>query len=179
MPGICSQETVNENHSFKAIANPGSRSGMLEENPIHNDMIYAARKAGLQFIFNVVLDENKRIIAAFAGDMEAAHDKGVQFIRNIAQQTVVTGDIVVTGNSGYPLDQNLYQAAKAADTAESCAGEDGVIILCSSCCDGMGGEYFEKLIVLGTPEQITQKLSKIPPKETIQSSGVHKYSQGY
>ena len=167
LPGICSQETVNENHSFKAIANPGSRSGMLEENPIHNDMIYAARKAGLQFIFNVVLDENKRIIAAFAGDMEAAHDKGVQFIRNIAQQTVVTGDIVVTGNSGYPLDQNLYQAAKAADTAESCAGENGVIILCSSCCDGMGGEYFEKLIVSGTPEQITQKLSKIPPKETI------------
>ena len=167
LPGICSQETVNENHSFKAIASPGSRSGMLEENPIHKDMIYAARKVGLGFIFNVVLDENKRIIAAFAGDMEAAHDKGVQFIRNIAQRTVVTGDIVVTGNSGYPLDQNLYQAAKAADTAESCAGQDGVIILCSSCCDGMGGEYFEKLIVSGTPEEITAKLSKIPPKETI------------
>ena len=74
---------------------------------------------------------------------------------------------MVTSNGGYPLDQNLYQSPKAVSTAEVCAGEDGVIIMCCSCCDGMGGTNFERLITLGTPEEIDAYLSKIPPKETI------------
>ncbi len=167
LPGICSKETVNENHSYKAIAHACARTGVLEDNPVHTDMVYAARAVNLQFILNVALDENKRVIAAFAGDMEAAHEQGVQFIRDAAQIPAISGDIVVTGNGGYPMDQNLYQASKSADTAENCAGEDGVIIVCASCCDGMGGEHFEKLITSGTPELIEQRLSLIPPKETI------------
>lgn len=167
LPGICSEETVNENHSYKAIANKNSRSGILEGNPIHMDMIYAARAVKLQFILNVALDENKHIIAAFSGDMEAAHDKGVDFIRSSAEQSAVMGDIVVTGNGGYPLDQNLYQAPKAASTAEVCADENSVIIMCAYCCDGMGGEYFSDLICSGTPEEIDKHLSSIPPKKTI------------
>lgn len=167
LPGICSEETVNENHSYKAIANLNSRSGVLDGNPIHADMIYAARAVNLQFILNVALDENKRIIAAFSGDMEAAHNKGVDFIRSSSEQSAVTGDIVVTGNGGYPLDQNLYQSPKAASTAEACAGENGVIIMCASCCDGMGGEHFSELICSGTPEEIDKHLSDIPPKKTI------------
>lgn len=167
LPGICSQETVNENHSFSAIAHQNARTGILADNPINTDMVFAARAVNLQFILNVALDENKKIVAAFAGDMDAAYEKGVRFIRDIAEQPVVTGDIVVTGNSGYPLDQNLYQSPKSASTAESCAGENGVIILCASCCDGMGGYYFSELIFSGTPEEIEKRLSLIPPKETI------------
>lgn len=108
-----------------------------------------------------------KIIAAFAGDLEQAHAKGVAFIRSLSQCPGVTGDIVITSNGGYPLDQNLYQSPKAVATAEACAGEDGVIIMVCSCVDGMGGTHFEKLIKLGTPEEIDEYLSKIPPKETI------------
>lgn len=79
----------------------------------------------------------------------------------------MTGDIVLTSNGGYPLDQNLYQSPKAVATAEACAGEDGVIIICASCVDGMGGTHFEELITMGTPEEIDEYLSKIPPKQTI------------
>ena len=167
LPGICSQETVNENHSYRAISNPCAVTGVLERNPVHEDMLYAARAVNTQFILNVALDAEKKIIAAWAGDLEQAHAQGGEFIRGLSQCPCVTGDIVVTGNGGYPLDQNLYQSPKAAATAEACAGEDGVIILCASCVDGMGGTHFERLITMGTPEEIDSYLSQIPPKDTI------------
>ena len=167
LPGICSQETVNENHSYKAIASKYSKTGVLEHNPIHEDMVCAARMVNVQFILNVALNAEKKVIAAWAGDLEEAHAQGVAFIREWSQCPSITGDIVVTSNGGYPLDQNLYQSPKAVATAEACAGEDGVIIMCCSCADGMGGTHFERLIQMGTPEEIDAYLSKIPPKETI------------
>ena len=167
LPGICNAVTVNENHSYKAIASPWSVTGVLDRNPIHQDMVTAARRVNVQFILNVALNSEKKIIAAFAGDLEKAHEKGVAFVRELAQCPPITGDIVVTSNGGYPLDQNLYQTPKAVSTAEACAGEDGVIIMSASCSDGMGGSFFEKLIVKGTAEEIDDYLSKIPPKETI------------
>ena len=167
LPGVCNAATVNENHSYKAIASPWSVTGVLEKNPIHQDMVTAARRVNVQFILNVAQNSEKKIIAAFAGDLEQAHEKGVAFVRGLAQCPPVTGDIVVTSNGGYPLDQNLYQTPKAVATAEACAGEDGVIIMSASCEDGMGGSFFEKLIVRGTVQEIDDYLSKIPPKETI------------
>ena len=167
LPGICNAATVNENHSYKAIASPYAATGVLEHNPIHEDMVYAARKVNVQFIMNVALNAEKKVIAAFAGDLEQAHAEGVAFVRSLAQCPSVEGDIVITSNGGYPLDQNLYQSPKAVATAEACAGEDGVIIMCCSCCDGMGGTNFERLITLGTVDEIDSYLSKIPPKETI------------
>lgn len=167
LPGICNAETVNENHSYKAISSPWSTTGVLDKNPIHLDMVTAARRVNVQFILNVAQNSEKKILAAFAGDLEKAHEKGVEFVRSLSQCPAVTGDIVVTSNGGYPLDQNLYQSPKAVSTAEACAGEDGVIIMCASCVDGMGGEFFEKLIVYGTPDEIDGYLSTIPPKKTI------------
>lgn len=167
LPGICSQRTVNENHSYRAVSHPRANSGMLKDNPIHADMLCAAKAVNVQFIFNVALDGDKKIVAAWAGDLEKAHEAGVAFIRQWSQCPVVTGDIVVTSNGGYPLDQNLYQSPKAMATAEACAGEDGVIIMCCSCCDGMGGVHFGELIQRGTPDEIDRYLSEIPPQETI------------
>ncbi|NLJ41027.1 MAG: nickel-dependent lactate racemase [Clostridiales bacterium] len=167
LPGICSEETVNENHSYKAISSPYAVGGVLENNPIHGDMVYGARKMNLQFILNVALDGDKKIIAAFSGDMEEAHQVGCKFIQDLSQCPATEGDIVITSNGGYPLDQNLYQSPKAISTAEACAGDDGVIIMVASCIDGMGGTHFERLITSGTVDEIDRYLSKIPPKETI------------
>lgn len=167
LPGICSKETVNENHSYKAVSSPFAAAGVLKHNPIHEDMVCAARAVNVQFIFNVALDSEKKITAAFAGDLEQAHARGVEFVRSQSQCDAVEGDIVITSNGGYPLDQNLYQSPKAIATAEACAGEDGVIIMCCSCADGMGGTHFEKLIVSGSAEEIDQKLSRISPRDTI------------
>ena len=167
LPGICAEETVKENHSYQAIASPHALTGVLERNPIHEDMVVAARHVGVAFILNVALNANKQVIGAWAGDLEEAHAAGVSYVRQWSQCPPVTGDIVVTTNGGYPLDQNLYQSPKAVATAEACAGEDGVIIMCCSCLEGMGGSHFEQLIQMGTPEEIDAYLSTIPSKQTI------------
>ncbi len=167
LPGICAEETVKENHSYRAIASPYALTGVLEHNPIHEDMVVAAQRVGVAFILNVALNARKQVIGAWAGDLEQAHAAGVAFVRQWSQCPPVKGDIVVTTNGGYPLDQNLYQSPKAVATAEACAGEDGVIIMCCSCLEGMGGSHFEQLIQMGTPEQIDAYLSGIPAKETI------------
>ena len=167
LPGICSEETVKENHSYKAIASPYALTGVLEHNPIHEDMVCAARRVNVAFILNVALNDRKQVIGAWAGDLEQAHAAGVQFVRTWSQCPSITGDIVITTNGGYPLDQNLYQSPKAVATAEACAGEDGVIIMCCSCLEGMGGSHFAELIQMGTPEEIDDYLSAIPANRTI------------
>ena len=167
LPGICNAATVNENHSYSQIANPNSNTGVLDGNPIHKDMVYAARKVNVQFILNVALNSEKKVIAAWAGDLEEAHATGVKFVRELAQCPSIEGDIVITSNGGYPLDQNMYQSPKAVATAAACCKDDGVIIMCASCCDGLGGVNFEKLIQMGTVDEIDAYLSKIPSKESI------------
>ena len=107
------------------------------------------------------------MIGAFAGDCEAAHEAGAAFVKELCMCETTPADIVITTNNGYPLDQNLYQTPKAVATAEACARENAVIIMCASCVDGMGGSHFEKLIVKGSVDEIDAYLSKIPPKETI------------
>ena len=167
LPGSCNAATVNENHSYRAIASPFATAGILKGNPIHEDMVYAARKVNTQFILNVALNSRKEIIAAFCGDLEQAHEEGVAFVRSLAQCLPIMGDIVITSNGGYPLDQNLYQSPKAVATAQVCCRERGVIIMCCACRDGIGGENFQRLITYGTPEKIDRLLAAIPPKESI------------
>ncbi len=167
LPAIASQETVNENHSARAIASPNATTGVLSGNPIHEDMAYAARKVGLAFILNVAMDEEKRIVAAFAGDCIEAHAKGCAFVSDMCGVKQVTCDIVVTTNGGYPLDQNLYQTPKGVSSAAACAGQDGVLIMGASLCDGIGGTHFERLMRLGSPQTIKETIEAIPPKESI------------
>ena len=167
LPGSCNAATVNENHSYRAIASPFAAAGILKGNPVHEDMVYAARKVNTQFILNVALNSRKEIIAAFCGDLEQAHEEGVAFVRSLAQCLPIMGDIVITSNGGYPLDQNLYQSPKAVATAQVCCRERSVIIMCCACRDGIGGENFQRLITYGTPEKIDWLLAAIPPKESI------------
>lgn len=142
LPGIASQVTVLANHCSEFIDNPNARTGILKGNPIHEDMLYAAKAAKLAFICNVVINADKKIIAAFAGDCEKAHYQGVEFEMALAGVRPVPADIVVSTNGGYPLDQNLYQSVKGMTAAEATCKEGGVIIMCSACSDGHGGIDF-------------------------------------
>ena len=109
LPGIASQDCVNINHSAKAIANLKASTGILDENPIHEDMITAARMAKLAFILNVLLDEHKNISAAVAGEVDQAHRLGCSWLQDAIGIDAINSDIVITTNGGYPLYQNLYQ----------------------------------------------------------------------
>lgn len=142
LPGIASKVTVLANHCSEFINSPNARTGILQGNPIHEDMLYAAKAAELAFICNVVIDADKKVIAAFAGDREKAHYAGADFEMKLAGVKPVPADIVITTNGGYPLDQNIYQSVKGMTAAEATCKEGGVIIDVSSCSDGHGGEDF-------------------------------------
>lgn len=142
LPGIASKVTVLANHCSEFINSPNARTGILQGNHIHEDMLYAAKAAKLAFICNVVIDADKKVIAAFAGDREKAHYAGVDFEMKLAGVKPVPADIVITTNGGYPLDQNIYQSVKGMTAAEATCKEGGVIIDVSSCSDGHGGEDF-------------------------------------
>ncbi len=142
LPGIAGRTTVLANHCSEFIAHENARTGILEGNPIHNDMIWAAKKAKLAFIVNVVLNSKKEPIFAVAGDLEQAHKKGVDFISSLCAVKASEADIVISTNGGYPLDQNVYQAVKGMTAAEATVKEGGVIIMLARSDDGIGGDHF-------------------------------------
>ena len=142
MPGIAARETVIYNHNAEFIAHPCARTGIVDDNPIHNDMLYAARKAKLTFICNVVINSNKVTVFAVSGDVEEAHAAGREFLSRNCRVANVPADIVITTNGGYPLDQNIYQAVKGMTAAEATVKKNGVIIMLARSNDGHGGEEF-------------------------------------
>ncbi len=142
LPGICGRTTVLSNHCAEFIANPNSRTGILENNPIHTDMLWAAKRTGLKFIVNVVLNGDKEVIYAVAGEVEKAHKKGTDFLSKLCGAKKTEADIVISTNGGYPLDQNVYQAVKGMTAAEATVKKDGVIIMLASSSDGTGGDHF-------------------------------------
>ena len=167
LPGIASKKTVLWNHNARFIASKYSRAGNLKDNPIHRDMLFAAKQVNLQFILNVVINGEKKIIKAFAGDLEDAHAHGCNLVKEIAQVEPIHSDIVITTNGGYPLDQNIYQTVKGMTAGEACVNEGGVIIICSSCADGTGGDFFYHLLADSTDaHDAYQKLNDVAPENT-------------
>lgn len=142
LPGIASRKTVIYNHNAEFIASDRARTGILEGNPIHRDMLYGARAAGLAFICNVVLNGDKQIVHAVAGDVERAHMAGCDFLRERCGVSGGQSDIVISSNGGYPMDQNIYQAVKGMTAAEAAVRQGGVIIMLAGSEDGHGGESF-------------------------------------
>ncbi|MBS6476182.1 MAG: nickel-dependent lactate racemase, partial [Clostridiales bacterium] len=139
LPGIAGRKTVLANHCSEFIADPCSRTGVLEGNPIHRDMIFAARAVELDFIVNVIINAEKEVIYAVAGDCGEAHCAGCDFLKQYCRVDAVPADIVISTNGGYPLDQNIYQAVKGMCSAEATLPEGGVIIDVAGCADGHGG----------------------------------------
>ncbi|MDR3229839.1 MAG: nickel-dependent lactate racemase [Synergistaceae bacterium] len=167
LPGIVNRETVLYNHNADFIDSPRSRTGVVEGNPIHNDMLYAARIARLAFICNVVINARKEVIYAVAGDVDLAHRIGREFLASRCQVDAAPADIVITTNGGYPLDQNIYQAVKGMTAAEATVRKGGVIVMLACSNDGHGGEEFYRTFVeekdLG---RMTETFLKTPKDKT-------------
>ena len=167
LPGIASKKTVLWNHNARFIANKNARPGSIDENPVHKDMLFAAKAAKLEFILNVVLNSEKKVIKAFAGNLELAHAHGCALVKEIAEVKPILSDIVLTTNGGYPLDQNIYQTVKGMTAGEACVNKGGVIIILSSCVDGTGGEFFYKLLAdFNSAEESYNSLNNVAPENT-------------
>ena len=167
LPGIASRRTVMYNHNARFIRDPRARQGILEGNSIHADMAYAAQRAGLAFILNVLVDGNKRIVEAVAGDPVLAHREGCRRCEAACRAEPVVSDIAITSNGGYPLDQNLYQSVKGMTAAERCVRPGGAIILCAALGDGHGGEaFFRWFSERDGPEAVARDIEGVPPEKT-------------
>lgn len=168
LPGISSQVTVWGNHCSAFIDSPYSRTGILEGNPIHKDMIAASKMAKQRYIVNAVIDADKKVVYAVAGDAIEAHEAGCRFLQQYCQVTPKKpADIAISTNGGYPLDQNMYQSVKGMTAAEAACKDGGIIIMVAACGDGHGGEgFYEALKNCESPQALMDEILKIPQDET-------------
>src|SRR5204863_4602478 len=162
MPGCAGLKTVMSNHGAKNIGDPRAAFGITEGNPLWDELRDIALRAGPSFLLNVSLNEQKQITGVFAGDLLAAHKVGCEFVRRSAMQKVKAPfEIVVTTNSGYPLDLNLYQGVKGMSAAARIVQERGTIILACECREGVpAGSPLDKLLrSASSPEEILTRLA--------------------
>jgi nickel-dependent lactate racemase len=158
MPGVSTRAAIQANHS--AMVKDAARAGAIDDNPVRQDIDEVVKFVPIDFILNVVLDENKRIIKAVAGHQIHAHREGCKFLDGL-YKVVIPGkaDIVITTPGGYPKDINLYQAQKALDNAKHAVRDGGIIILLASCTEGFGEGVFEKWINASTsPDDLITKI---------------------
>ncbi len=162
IPGTAALETVMRNHGAKNIGDPNATFGITEGNPLWEELRDVALRAGPTFLLNVALNEERQITGVFAGDLIQAHKAGCEFVRQSAMQLVSAPfDVVVTTNSGYPLDLNLYQGVKGMSAAARIVKPGGTIILASECREGVPpGSAFDQLLrSVSSPEEILTLLA--------------------
>ncbi len=142
-PGICAMETVRVWHGPRFIGHERSDAGSVIGNPVHEDSLHTARAAGLHFICDVTLDEERRITGIYAGEPDAAWTAGVRSVEKVVQSPVRGPlDIVVTTTAGYPLDLTFYQVVKGMVGALPVLKEGGTILIVGRCAEGVGNRTF-------------------------------------
>jgi nickel-dependent lactate racemase len=144
LPALADMESVMDNHNAVMIDDPKAAWANTRGNPIWEEMYAVASATRPTFLLNVTLNKDKAITGVFAGDLAAAHAAGTEFVRRKAMQPVREPfDVVITSNSGYPLDLNLYQAVKGMSAAAQVVREGGDIIIAAECWDGIPthGQY--------------------------------------
>ena len=143
MPGVCTRNSIQANHSM--MLDERAASGRYKDNPVRDDIEEAGKMAGIDFIFNVILDDSKNIIDAVAGKNNEAWLEGVKRYESIYSREVESpADIVIASPGGYPKDINFYQSQKALENIKDIVKPGGVIILLASCSEGFGEDTFEE-----------------------------------
>ena len=160
LPAVCGEETIKHNHSMLLHAN--ARTGNLIDNPVHQDMMEAARLAKVDFIVNVVENKKGEIVKAFAGNLEQAFLEAVKLVDEMYRVTLDRrADIMVVSAGGYPADMNLYQAYKAIDNALDAVKRGGVIILVAECPEGHGNQVFSDWMTrLGDLKNVEREIKR-------------------
>ena len=163
MPGIAGIETILDFHNALMIGHPKSTWGLIEGNILQDSATQNCLMAKADFMLNVTLNGNKDITNVFAGDVIKAHRPGCDFVREHAMYAVDEPfDIVMTTNSGYPLDQNLYQTVKGMSAGAQIVRQGGAIVTVSECSDGIPdhGNYKKILQMRETPQEMLDMINE-------------------
>lgn len=175
LPGVAGLATILANHSAQHISHPKAAFGILEGNPLWEEMRDAARLVDPSFLLNVTLNQQRQITGVFAGNWTEAHRTGAEFARQSAMQAVDRPfEIVLTSNSGYPLDLNLYQGIKGLCAGARIVKPGGLIILACECCEGVPpGSSFEQLLRSASSprallDQLARQTTTLPDQWQVQ-----------
>jgi len=160
VPGLCSYAAISDNHSMMLA--PTARAGIMEGNPVREDIDEAAEMIGIDFILNVLLDEEKRIWHAVAGHFLAAHRAGAEiYDRRCDLRIAEAADVVIASPGGRPKDINLYQAQKTLDNVSGAVKDGGVIVLVARCPEGFGQRVFEEWMTgMGRPQVLIDRIRR-------------------
>jgi nickel-dependent lactate racemase len=161
MPGMAGLTTILRNHDAEMIGHPRATWGVTWTNPIWEEVREVALMAGRSFLLNVALNRRKEITGVFAGNLDQAHQQGCEFVRGSAMAPVHQPfDIVITTNSGYPLDMNLYQTVKGMSAAAQVVSRGGAIIVASECSEGIPdhGLYRQLLAEAKSPSELLARI---------------------
>ena len=161
LPSIAGADSVLTNHGAKMIGHPKASWGITDGNPIWEEMLDVALATEPTFLLNVTLDRARALTGVFAGDLRQAHAAGCSLVRKTAMVPVPhLFDIVITTNSGYPLDLNLYQAVKGMSAASRIVRQGGSIIIAAECWDGIPehGEYANLLRASKSPRELLKRI---------------------
>ena len=156
-PGLAGFDTIMQLHNAERIAHPMATWGVIHGNPVHDDVRDIAAMTGVDFSVDVTINRNRKITSVYAGDLFQAHEAACHSAKSTAMQQVdMPFDVVVTTNSGYPLDQNLYQAVKGMSAAAQIVKEGGTIVCAAECSDGIPdhGQYKKLLTMRDSPEDL-------------------------
>lgn len=152
MPGLAELPTIQNNHGAQNIDDAQARWGVTEGNPIWEDIHEAVDMVENTFLLNVAMNSDKQVTQVFAGDIRSAHAKGVAYVREHAMAKVPRlYDLVITSNSGYPLDLNMYQAVKGMSAAAEIVKDGGNIIIAADCWDGIPSHGSYGQLLSGSP----------------------------
>ena len=161
MPGMAGQRTVLGNHDAGMVGHPKAIWGVTRGNPIWEEIGEVAGQAGRSFLLNVTLNRDKAVTGVFAGNLDQAHAAGCAFVKRSAMVAVARPfDIVITTNSGYPLDINLYQSVKGMRAADQIVKPGGAIIIATRCSDGIPehGLYGKILRESKSPRELLDRI---------------------
>ncbi len=160
VPGVCSYAAIRDNH--RMMLEPTARAGILEGNPVRDDIDEAGGIVGIDYLFNIVLDEHKQILHAVAGHYLEAHRAGVRLYDERCDLSVpAAADIVVASPGGTPKDINLYQAQKTLDNVAGAVRAGGVVILVARCREGFGQASFQEWMCgMGTPQVLIDRIQR-------------------
>ncbi|KKK38709.1 hypothetical protein WQ57_06890 [Mesobacillus campisalis] len=162
MPGIAGIETIMTFHNARMIGDARSTWGNMIENPVQEMTREINRMCKPNFMLNVTLNREKEITSVFAGELYEAHDRGCEFVKEHAMiRCDERFDVVITSNSGYPLDQNLYQAVKGMSAAHKIVKKGGTIIVASQCSDGLPdhGNYSKIFEMADSPQALLDMIN--------------------
>jgi len=161
LPSVSGHDAIMHNHGAKMIGHPNASWGITTGNPIFEEMMEVAQRTQPTFLANVTINSKKEITGVFTGDLIQAHRLGTEFVKKTAMRAVPEPfDIVITTNSGYPLDLNLYQAVKGMSAAARIVKEGGSILIAAECCQGVPdhGNYGKLLQMRSTPAELLEMI---------------------